>query len=91
MLRIEIWPDAKHFILSLPTKHKRQVSAKIFALAGNPTLPPSKQLEGFPMLRRLRSGDYRIVYFVDGEFLKVPLIDRKNDDRVYRRLKQIFG
>ncbi|OGG73242.1 hypothetical protein A3A38_03875 [Candidatus Kaiserbacteria bacterium RIFCSPLOWO2_01_FULL_53_17] len=91
MLEIDIWPPAKEFIEQVPAKHARQIIGKIETLARSPQPPRSKLLEGFPLLRRLRSGDYRIIYFVDGEVLKIPLIDRRNDDRIYRRLKQIFG
>lgn len=90
MLRIDIWPEAKDFIETLPTKRKRQVSEKIFSLAENPLLVRSKLLEGFAPLRRIRSGDYRIVYFVEGGVLKVPLADKRGDDKVYRRLAQKF-
>ncbi len=60
-------------------------------LADDPLPTRSKQLEGYAPLRRLRSGDYRIVYLVENDVLKVPLIDRRGDDKIYRRLKQLFG
>lgn len=91
MLEIDIWPPAKKFIEEVSAKHARQIVGKIQILAKNPQLSGSKLLEGFPSLRRYRSGDYRIIYFVDGNVLKIPLVDRRNDDRIYRRLKQIFG
>ena len=91
MLQIDIWPEARDFLETLPAKEKRQVSAKIFSLAESPFPPRSKILEGYAPLRRFRSGDYRIIYFVDGTMLKVPLIDRRGDDQVYRRLKRLFG
>ena len=90
MLRIDIWPEARDCLESLPGKYRRQISAKIFSLAADPLLPRSKLLEGHAPFRRYRSGDYRIVYFVDKDVLKVPLIDKRGDDRVYRRLKQMF-
>ena len=89
MLRIDIWPEAQDFIKTLSRKHKRQISARIYKLAEDPLPSQSKLLQGFP-LRRLRAGIYRIVYFVDGNVLKVPLIDHRNDDRIYRRLRQQF-
>ena len=90
MLKIDIWPEAQEFLDSLAAKHKRQISAKIFTLAKDPLPPPSKVLAGFS-LRRLRSGDYRIVYFIEGNVLKIVLIDRRNDDRIYRRLGRLFS
>ena len=91
MLRIDIWPEAKVFLDTLSAKQKRQLSAKIFSLAEHPNAGRTKLLEGFAPLRHLRSGDFRIIYFADETILKVVLVDRRNDDRIYRRLKQIFG
>ena len=91
MIDISISDDAQKFLRTLNDKHARQLIAKIELLARNPKSHRGKLLEGFAPLCRLRSGDYRIIYVVDGEVLKVPLIDRRNDDRIYRRLKKIFG
>lgn len=90
MLKIDIWPEAQDFLESLTAKHQRQVSAKIFLLAENPKPPHSKTLEGFAPLRRVQSGRYRIVYFIDGAMLKIPLIDKRNDDAVYREVGKKF-
>jgi mRNA interferase RelE/StbE len=91
MLKIDIWPHAQEFLEAVSAKHKRQISAKIFTLADNPLPPRSKQLEGYAPLRRLAVGDYRVIYFIDGNVLKIPLIDKRGDDKVYRRLKRLFG
>ena len=90
MLEIDVWPLAKKFIETVSRKHAQQLIAKIELLAERPMPPKSKLLEGYAPLRRLRSGDYRIVYFVDGNVLKVPLIDKRGDDKVYRHLAQKF-
>ncbi|MDP3645942.1 MAG: type II toxin-antitoxin system RelE/ParE family toxin [bacterium] len=91
MLEIDISSEARAFLRTLPEKHERQLITRIDRLAENPFIPKSKLLEGYAPLRRLRSGDYRIIYFVTGNVLKVPLIDKRGDDKVYRRLKQLFG
>lgn len=91
MLKIDIWPEARDFLEAVSAKHQRHISAKIFALAEHPNPPSSKQLEGYAPLRRYRSGAYRIIYCVKGEVLQVPLIDKRGDDKVYRRLKQLLS
>lgn len=91
MLDIDVSDEALAFLRTLPQKHERQLIAKIQRLAESPLPPTSKLLEGFAPLRRLRSGNYRIIYFIEGIVLKVPLIDKRGDDKVYRRLKQLFG
>lgn len=91
MLKIDIWPEAEDFLETLTAKHKRQVSARLFALAETPMPPQSGLLEGFAPLRKLRSGDYRIIYFVESDILKIPLIGKRGDDEIYRRLRRLFG
>jgi len=66
------------------------VGAKIARLRENPETARSKLLAGFAPLRRFRSGDYRIVYFANASTLTVVLVDKRNDDAIYRRLKQMF-
>lgn len=90
MRRIDLWPAAKDSIDTLPAKHQRQVAAKILALQEDPEAPRSKQLTGFSSLRRFRSGDYRIVYFANATTLTIVLVDKRNDDAIYRHLKQLF-
>jgi hypothetical protein len=52
--------EALAFLRKIPAKHARQIMEKIERLAEDPKSIPSKQLEGFPTLRRARSGEYRM-------------------------------
>jgi mRNA interferase RelE/StbE len=45
-------------------------------------------LKGYPF-RRTDIGEYRIVYRIDGETVKIPLINKRNDDQVYKALKRL--
>lgn len=90
MLEVNILDKAIDFIQKLSKKDQYQIIKKINLLAENPFPIQSKQLTGFAPFRRLPSGNFRIVYFVDGNILKVPLIGRRNDDKVYRHLKNLF-
>ena len=90
MLKILIWNDTKEFIDSLKDKHKLQIAKRIKKLAENPKPIKSKLLEGFDPLRRLRAGVYRIVYFVKDNVINVVLIDRRNDNKVYKKLIRKF-
>ena len=78
--------QALDFLQSLPPKLRRQVVAKINALASDPTPPNSKQLQGVTdgsdPVRRIRSGDYRVLYVVRGAVIVVLDIDHRKD--VYR-------
>jgi mRNA interferase RelE/StbE len=56
------------------------------ALMEDPEPPDSFPLTGYPY-RRADIGEYRIVYRVEEDCLKVALIGKRNDDEVYRQLK----
>jgi mRNA interferase RelE/StbE len=78
--------DAIKFIQKMQPKHARQVLLKIIALCRNPNPPDSIALKGSPeSYRRADSGEYRIIYRVDGDSLEIHLIGKRNDDEVYRR------
>lgn len=85
-LKVLLYDDAKDFLEALPIKRRQQVARKILALVKDEPSAQSKGLVGFEPLRRLRSGDYRIVYFVESETLHVVFIDNRNDDKVYRKV-----
>ena len=80
MLAIDVWPPAKEFIESISSKHARQVIKRIERLADNPLPPQSKLLEGYAPLRRLRSGDYRIIYLIEqSSIVKIIQIAHRRD------------
>lgn len=84
--------QARKFIEQLQrsdAKHARQIIHRIDALCGEPKPPDSTALKGFEPYRRVDSGEYRIVYYVAGDDLRVILIGRRNDDAVYRLLRRL--
>jgi len=87
MYKLDLTKVALAFLEKLPPKQFRQVANKVFALMENPEPHDSKELIGFAF-RRADIGEYRVVYRVEGDTLKVALIGRRNDDDVYRRLKR---
>jgi len=40
--------------------------------------------------RRVKSGEYRIIYRIDGNDLHVDIIGKRNDDEVYRLIKRFL-
>jgi mRNA interferase RelE/StbE len=87
--RIELYKAAVRLLERLPPRHRRQVSGKIIDLARDPAPPDAKPLEGFDQpLMRADIGEYRIVYLVIENVLHVPLVGKRNDDEVYRRLRR---
>lgn len=80
--------EALAFLETLPPKHRRQIIAKIEALAANPYPPNSKLVRGLDgtaePVRRIRSGDYRVLYSVrdNPDHIVVLKIGHRKD--VYR-------
>ena len=78
---------ARDFIRKMQSKHAVQVLLKIIALCENPYPPDSKPIRGSREgYLRADSGEYRIVYCVEGDTLEVVAVGKRNDDEVYRRL-----
>jgi mRNA interferase RelE/StbE len=87
VLRVEISHDAERSLRRLPQKHARQLIAAIRALREHPEPPASAPLQGAPF-RRLRVGEYRVIYRVEGDVLKVAAVGKRNDAEIYRRFRR---
>jgi mRNA interferase RelE/StbE len=78
----------KHLQASNP-KHARQFVHKIQALRDDPQPPGSTLLKGkAAAYRRADIGEYRIVYRVEADTLKLALIGKRNDADIYRQLER---
>lgn len=85
MLKLQISKDSARFLEILPPKQFRQIVKKVFALLEEPRPHDSKELKGYPFLR-CDIGEYRIIYDLVGDTLRLVLVGKRNDDEVYRRL-----
>lgn len=74
------------YLKTLQQKTRKQIIAKVHALASNPHPPTAKliqgMLDGEERVYRIRSGDYRILYVVRDSIIAVLDIDHRKD--VYR-------
>jgi mRNA interferase RelE/StbE len=89
-LTIHLTQSAAADLETIPGKLRNQVVEAVKSLAEKP-LPVGttvKKLKGFkPPLYRLRSGDYRVLYRVQGStVLVMRIIDRKDLERTMKRL-----
>ncbi|WP_439328304.1 type II toxin-antitoxin system RelE family toxin [Lonepinella sp. BR2357] len=92
MLAIRLSKDAAAFLEKIPLKHAKQIVAKIDLLANNPLSIQSKQLTGYPILRRIKAGEYRIIYQIENDVLEIHVlrIGKRNDAEVYRHLGKLI-
>jgi len=54
----------------------------------NPKPGDARPLRGHPFWRA-DVGEYRIVYRIEQDTLKVALVDKRNDDEVYKKLRRL--
>jgi mRNA-degrading endonuclease RelE of RelBE toxin-antitoxin system len=89
-LTIHLAQSAAGDLEAIPDKLRNQIVEAIKSLAEKPFPAGSttKKLKGFkPPLNRLRSGDYRVFYRVQGSaILVMRIIDRKDLERTIKRL-----
>ena len=88
MLSLNLTHQAKGFLDQLDPKRFRQVVKKILSLMESPRPADSKPLQGYSFLR-VDIGEYRVIYRVEGECLKVMLVDKRNDDEIYKKLSRL--
>jgi mRNA interferase RelE/StbE len=89
MMTIDISRDANRFLSNLPPKQYKQVAARVFGLPRDPHPNDSKHLAGNPGCKRIDSGEYRIIYRLENEVVKVVVIGKRNDDSAYRTLRNL--
>jgi mRNA interferase RelE/StbE len=85
MLKLLISRKARKFLDNLPSKQFRQIIKKVFALLEDPRPHDSEELRGYPFLRS-DVGEYRIIYDVQGDTLRLIIVGKRNDEEVYRQL-----
>jgi len=88
MRKISLSKHAASFLKQLPAKHARQIAEKIHLLAEDPDRLPSEALKGYAPMRRLRAGEYRIVFIVGEGAIQIRLIGKRNDDEIYKALER---
>jgi len=83
--RIEFTPKAQRDFNALDGSIRGRIARRIDSLAENP-FPSIKKIEGEDELYRLRVGDYRILYQVQGKVLLVLIVGMGHRRDVYRRI-----
>ena len=83
--KITIKRSAARDLEALPRAMQVRIARKIDALAENPFPRGSKKLQAKQDLRRVRVGDYRIIYQVRQKILMVLVVRIRHRRDVYRR------
>ncbi len=81
---IEFTRSAARELHALERAIQLRIATHIDSLAGQPFPPGSKKLQGEPGVYRIRAGDYRILYRVDGKRVTVLILKIGHRRDVYR-------
>lgn len=76
--------------MSLPGKQARQIAEKLKLLAADPASLPTENLKGYTPMRRLKVGEFRVIFALEEDVLQVRLIGKRNDDEVYKALERAW-
>ena len=90
MLTIKLSKRADKALGKIPVKQAKQIAARIKQLADDPKALPTVELKGYAPWRRAKSGEYRIIYKIDGDILCVALVGKRNDDEIYRLIERFL-
>jgi mRNA interferase RelE/StbE len=82
--RVEFTPKARKQIDALAVAVRRRVDAAIMKLETVPFPSGVKALKGEDAVYRIRVGDYRVLYTVDGGLLLVLILETGHRREVYR-------
>jgi mRNA interferase RelE/StbE len=88
MLKLNLTKDALDFWDKLDAKLYRQVGRKVLSLLLNAYPQDSQVLRGAPNYFRVDCGEYRIIYSIDDDVLKIALIGKRNDGEIYDIFKR---
>lgn len=84
--RILFKPSASKQFDKLGHPAQKRIAPKIDGLAGDPKPNASSPLSGYDNLRRMRVGDYRVIYSIAEEENAVRVLKIAHRGDVYRRL-----
>jgi mRNA interferase RelE/StbE len=87
-MMLDLSRSAHDFCVELQPKQFKQVAVKIHDLLREPLPQDARHLSGYPGYRRIYSGEFRIIYTVVGEVIRVVVVGKRNDDEVYRELER---
>lgn len=82
--RVEFTSAAARQVKKLPRPARDRLLASIESLSNDPRPPGSTKLVGEETARRLRIGDYRIVYDVVDDVLTVLIVRVGHRREIYR-------
>lgn len=88
--RIEYRPAAIAHLDRITPAERKRILLKIGLLASDPVPSGSKALTGFPGFRRIRVGDYRVIYTIRRNVITVTIAAVGHRSDVYKKISQLL-
>jgi mRNA interferase RelE/StbE len=88
---VQLTRRAARDLAAVPESDRKRIARKIDRLEDDPRPTGCRKLAGSEDLYRIRSGDYRIVYQLQGEVLVVLVVLIRRRDRAYDDLQRLLG
>lgn len=82
--KLEFTASALRELRSLDAQIQVRIAAKATALCDDPFPPGVKKLQGLPGHFRVRVGDYRIIYRIDGQRVVIVIVRIGHRREIYR-------
>ena len=82
--RIEVSATAERQLKKIRREDKVRILRSISLLAGDPRPSGCRKMSGYDDIYRLRIGDYRVIYEVDGRRIIVVILKTGHRREVYR-------
>lgn len=83
--KVEFTASAVREFKSLERSMQRRIAVRIDLLADNPLPPDVKKLSGKPDHYRIRVGQYRVIYRIEGKRVTVVVVKIGHRRDVYRQ------
>ncbi|MGH7275417.1 MAG: type II toxin-antitoxin system RelE family toxin [Candidatus Rokuibacteriota bacterium] len=84
---VEFLKTAEEELAGLPKEAQRQIIRKVEGLKDDPRPAGVKQLKTSEKFLRLRVGDYRVIYVVEGKHLVILVVSIGDRKEVYEDLE----
>ncbi|MCF0040016.1 type II toxin-antitoxin system RelE family toxin [Dyadobacter fanqingshengii] len=81
--KIELTHTAEKFLQKLSKRNYELVVRAVYSLADDPYQPGAKKLKGVDNTFRIRAGNFRILYNIDGGKLIVAVMDIGDRKDIY--------
>jgi len=89
-LMLDIDEDCDPFIEQRIPKHRSQIWGKISQLRFEPRPNDSEQLKGYKGCFKVTCGEYRIIYSIFQDHLKIFVVGSRDGDSVYKQFERKY-